>query len=199
MNSREKILSAVIANQPELVSLPDLSFLETNTPGSLDQFTTVLKAVGGFVHHVSSYDEVINNLLAANGENKKIISAVTQLAAYYNEEYFTNPQIVDMQDIDVAIFKGRFGVAENGAVWITDQEMRQRALPFICQHLAIILDADSIVPTMHDAYRVISDITYNFATFIAGPSKTADIEQSLVIGAHGPRSLTVFVMSNSEK
>src|ERR1700733_10873596 len=108
MNSREKILSAVIANQPELVSLPDLSFLETNTPGSLDQFTTVLKAVGGFVHHVNSYNEVINNLLAANGENKKIISAVTQLAAYYNEEYFTNPQIVDMQDIDVAIFKGRF-------------------------------------------------------------------------------------------
>jgi L-lactate dehydrogenase complex protein LldG len=199
MNSREKILSAVIANQPELVSLPDLSFFETNTPGSLDQFTTVLKAVGGFVHHVNSYDEVIDILLAVNGENKKIISTIAQLAAYYNEEYFTAPQTADMQDVDVAILKGRFGVAENGAVWITDQEMRQRALPFICQHLAIIIDADSIVPTMHAAYRLISDITYNFATFIAGPSKTADIEQSLVIGAHGPRSMTVFVMSNNEK
>jgi L-lactate dehydrogenase complex protein LldG len=199
MNSRGKILSAVIANQPELVSLPDLSFFETNTPGSLDQFTTVLKAVGGFVHHVNSYDEVIDILLAVNGKNKKIISTVTQLPAYYNEAYFTNPQTADMQDVDVAILKGRFGVAENGAVWITDQEMRQRALPFICQHLAIIIDADSIVPTMHAAYRLISDITYNFATFIAGPSKTADIEQSLVIGAHGPRSMTVFVMSNNEK
>jgi L-lactate dehydrogenase complex protein LldG len=199
MNSREKILSAVIANQPELVPLPDLSSFETNTPGSLDQFATILKAVGGFVHHVNSYDEVIDILLAANGENKKIISTVAQLAAYYNEDYFTNPQTADMQDVDVAILKGRFGVAENGAVWITDQEMRQRALPFICQHLAIILDADSIVPTMHAAYRLIGDVTYNFGTFIAGPSKTADIEQSLVIGAHGPRSMTVFVMGNNEK
>jgi L-lactate dehydrogenase complex protein LldG len=36
--------------------------------------------------------------------------------------------------------------------------------------------------------------SYGFATFIAGPSKTADIEQSLVLGAHGPRSLIVFLI-----
>ncbi|MDB5026148.1 MAG: lactate utilization protein [Mucilaginibacter sp.] len=198
MNSREKILSAVIANQPELVPLPELSSFERNASGCSDKFVAMLKSVGGFFYYVSSYDEIINILLSVNGENKKIISTVTELTAYYSEEFLNNPQISNIHDIDVAVLKGRFGVAENGAIWLTDQEMRQRALPFICQHLAVILNADSIIPTMHEAYELISKVTYDFATFIAGPSKTADIEQSLVIGAHGPRSMTVFVMINDQ-
>jgi len=60
---------------------------------------------------------------------------------------------------------------------------------------AVIINADAIVPTMHHAYERTSATNYGFGTFIAGPSKTADIEQSLVIGAHGPRSMTVFVIN----
>jgi L-lactate dehydrogenase complex protein LldG len=41
-----------------------------------------------------------------------------------------------------------------------------------------------IVPTMHEAYRQINIAEEGWGAFIAGPSKTADIEQSLVIGAH---------------
>ena len=47
---------------------------------------------------------------------------------------------------------------------------------------------------MHEAYDLIGDKDYGFATFIAGPSKTADIEQSLVLGAHGPKTMTVFLL-----
>jgi L-lactate dehydrogenase complex protein LldG len=62
-----------------------------------------------------------------------------------------------------------------------------------------VLDKENIVANMHAAYDRIAEYTssggsYGFATFIAGPSKTADIEQSLVLGAHGPRSLTVFLL-----
>ena len=196
MNSREKILSAVIANQPDLVQLPDLSSFERNAPGSLEKFAEVLKLVGGLVYYVSSYAEVGKTLLSIHGENKKIISAVNEVAAYYDNEFLIAAKTADMQDVDIAILKGRFGVAENGAVWVTEKEMRQRALPFICQHLAVIVDGDNIVATMHDAYDLISKTDYDFGSFIAGPSKTADIEQSLVIGAHGPRSMSVFVMRN---
>jgi len=43
------------------------------------------------------------------------------------------------------------------------------------------------VATMDDTYDIIADADYNFGTFIAGPSKTTNIEQSLVLGAHGPK------------
>jgi len=93
------------------------------------------------------------------------------------------------------------------ALWkvVTDQEvelqcvvirnqMHNRLLPFICQHLILIIEKKNIVATMHQAYQKIDIAREGFGVFIAGPSKTADIEQSLVIGAHGPRSLTVYLV-----
>jgi L-lactate dehydrogenase complex protein LldG len=57
-----------------------------------------------------------------------------------------------------------------------------------------VITPDAIVPTLHEAYEKISDNAYGFGVFIAGPSKTADIEQSLVLGAHGPKTMTVFIL-----
>jgi L-lactate dehydrogenase complex protein LldG len=47
---------------------------------------------------------------------------------------------------------------------------------------------------MHEVYQKINVAEPGYGVFVAGPSKTADIEQSLVIGAHGPRSMVVFLM-----
>ncbi len=99
-----------------------------------------------------------------------------------------------LENIEVAILKAVFGVAENGSVWITDEQMRIRALPFICQHLSVVLNKTDFVNNMHEAYRQIGNNSYDFGVFIAGPSKTADIEQSLVLGAHGPKTMTVFIL-----
>jgi L-lactate dehydrogenase complex protein LldG len=100
-----------------------------------------------------------------------------------------------LENVDLAILRAHFGVAENGACWMTEDQMIERALPFITQHLALVLRRDAMVADMHAAYELIAAAgDYGFATFIAGPSKTADIEQSLVLGAHGPRSLIVFLL-----
>jgi len=98
-------------------------------------------------------------------------------------------------DIEVAIIKAHFSVAENGAVWLTEEVMGQRIIPYICQHLAVIVYAESIVPTLHEAYEKIGTGDYGFGGFIGGPSKTADIEQALVLGAHGPLTMTVFIIN----
>ena len=91
-------------------------------------------------------------------------------------------------------FWGEFAVAENGAVWVPDQRMKHRVASFITQHLALIVPGDQIVHNMHQAYDRLNFEATGFGVFISGPSKTADIEPSLVIGAHGARSLTVFLL-----
>ena len=98
----------------------------------------------------------------------------------------------DLESVDWAVLPGQFGVAENGAIWVTDAGLKHRAIYFIVQHLALVLPSDQIVHQMHEAYGRASVGSSSLGVFISGPSKTADIEQSLVIGAHGPRSLTVI-------
>jgi L-lactate dehydrogenase complex protein LldG len=101
-----------------------------------------------------------------------------------------------LEDIDFALLPAQFGVAESGAVWMTDEHLKHRTLPFIVQHLGIVIATDSIVDTMNHAYRQVKFSGRGFGMFLAGPSKTADIEQSLVIGAHGPRSHVVFLVDS---
>jgi L-lactate dehydrogenase complex protein LldG len=101
---------------------------------------------------------------------------------------------LSLENLEVAVIRGIFGVAENSAIWVTDASVKIRVLPFICQHLVVVLDRNDILNNMHEAYARIGNDGYGFGVFIAGPSKTADIEQSLVLGAHGPRSMTVFLM-----
>jgi L-lactate dehydrogenase complex protein LldG len=100
-----------------------------------------------------------------------------------------------LEPVHKAFIKAGIGVAENGAVWVKESQMINRLLPFICQHLVIVLEKEKLVSTMHHAYQKINSFEEGFGVFIAGPSKTADIEQSLVIGAHGARSLTVYLLN----
>ena len=98
---------------------------------------------------------------------------------------------LSLAEVEVLEIDGAFGVAENGAIWLTEEALPHRVAPFICQHL--VIHVQKIVPNMHEAYEELTHQTTGFGLFLAGPSKTADIEQSLVIGAHGARSLTVVI------
>ena len=102
----------------------------------------------------------------------------------------------DLKNIDLAIVKGNFVVAENGAIWMKNEKNRHRALYFIAQNIVIVIDEKELLNNMHEAYEKISFENIGYGVFISGPSKTADIEQSLVIGAHGPKSgYVIFIKS----
>jgi len=196
MSSREKILAAVKANQPDSTALPDLSVFETTAQGSLEKFAEVLTFIGGKIAYVTGYDDIARMIGEQHGNDAKIVTPLRELSKLRTASLDDLSSIHDLHDVDVAILKAHFAVAENGAVWITEHEMVHRVLPFVTQHLAIVIHETDIVPKMHQAYDKIGTMSdYGFGAFIAGPSKTADIEQSLVIGAHGPRSMTVFVIS----
>ncbi|MBL8852321.1 MAG: LUD domain-containing protein [Planctomycetaceae bacterium] len=99
-----------------------------------------------------------------------------------------------LQDVDYVVLAGELAVAENGAVWVSGEGVRHRVLYFLTQHLSLVVPAASLVHNLHEAYARLPVGKAPFGTFISGPSKTADIEQALVIGAHGARSLTVFLV-----
>ena len=99
----------------------------------------------------------------------------------------------NLASLDWTIARGEFLVAENGAIWVEGQSLPHRVMLFIAQYLAIVVSRSQMVDHMHDAYRRIGTPKPGFGIFVSGPSKTADIEQSLVLGAHGCRKLQVFL------
>jgi L-lactate dehydrogenase complex protein LldG len=98
-----------------------------------------------------------------------------------------------LDDVDFALLSGELAIAENAAVWVATDDILVRTLYFLAQHIALVVPAAAIVSNMHEAYSQLDVTRHRFGTFLSGPSKTADIEQSLVIGAHGARSQTVFL------
>jgi L-lactate dehydrogenase complex protein LldG len=97
---------------------------------------------------------------------------------------------------DTAVFvcEAMLGVAENGAVWLPLSRLHARSAVFLATHVIVVLDRTRIVPHLHAAYAAIDVKGEGFGVFVAGPSKTADIEQALVIGAHGAKRLTVLLV-----
>lgn len=193
MSSRESILTAVKQNQPPLSDLPDISMFSITEIDIAAKYTDTFTGIGGQVITVTQI-EAIKEIIPEHFDISKRI--VTTLPALNNiAELISND--VDphsYEDVELAIIEARLAVAENGAVWLTEGAMGQRIIPYICQHLAVVVYESSLVSTMHDAYAKTASEDYGFGGFIGGPSKTADIEQALVLGAHGPLSMTVFLI-----
>lgn len=193
MSSRDKILTAVRNNQPNGYPLPPLISNDHQTSDLVQKFIRTLGNIGGTAIEASNWGEIALYLTENFSGPKRWVNLIPELENMSTASDFEkDPHL--LENVSLSILKGHFGVAENGAVWITDACMGDRALPFICEHLVLVVDANNILSTMHDAYDHIGTSDYNFGTFIAGPSKTADIEQSLVLGAHGPKSLTLFLL-----
>ncbi|HKG07732.1 MAG TPA: LUD domain-containing protein [Pedobacter sp.] len=196
MSSRVEILERVKHNQPEYRALPENNFIvssDTGLPGNIEQFRTVLTNIGGALIEVTTYEEIKQYIHQHYKGSQRIISTLPELQEL-SEQDWKNQDPHSFENVDLAILKAHFGVAENGALWITEDLMQQRVVPFICQQLAIVVNKNEILTTMHEAYFRIGKAEYGFGAFIAGPSKTADIEQSLVLGAHGPKGMTVFLL-----
>lgn len=191
-SSREYILSKIKKNKPEQVSLPDVPVFEPYLQSSLaEHFIDTLKFVGGQVIEADSVavlDTAIKNIYP----DAKVVASNTPLTQLSSIDLTLISRAHELENVDLAILKGELAVAENAAVWISTEHLLHRALPFITQHLVLLVEKSTLVWNMHEAYQKISG-NYGYGVFISGPSKTADIEQSLVVGAHGSRSLTVVL------
>jgi len=194
MSSRVSILEKIKLNQPSEVSkLPNLDVLGQGQSDVLETYKKVLKSIGGDFVEVVNYQEIIDFVKGNYATEKRMITTIPELSEIASTDWFQNDPHT-LENVELTIVKAHFGVAENSALWVTDDILGQRVATFIPQYLAIVVHKKDLVSTMHQAYERIGNQEYGFGTFIAGPSKTADIEQSLVLGAHGARGLVVFLI-----
>ena len=194
MSSREKILSQIKTNQPDYQELNVQFKFNTVYENPYEKFAEILSFVGGKAIEVSSYEEIKNDIRTHYQDVTNIattISALSELADFSLN--VADPH--DLEMLNLAIIEGDFAVAENAAIWVSEKYLPHRALPMITQYLVIVIHKKDILTNMHRAYERVKVNETGFGTFISGPSKTADIEQSLVIGAHGARGLTVYVLN----
>ena len=192
MSSRDDILGAVRGNRPVPVPLPQIPQFDRPDGDLVGLFMDMVGAIGGAAFEAPR-EEVAAKLRDVYPDQTQLASAVPDVVSgTIAMDTVTDPH--DLAHLDLLVCQGILGVAENGAVWVPESQMGHRAAPFLAQHLALLVPRTAIVWSMHEAYARLQVDAEGFGAFIAGPSKTADIEQSLVIGAHGPRSLAVFVV-----
>ncbi len=195
MSARDEILTRVRRSLPQSSPLPSLDRHWIRYEDPFGQFATTLEGVGGVCHRVASAGEATELLQhhAPYRDAGRVCTFVDGVGhSSFDVAAIGDPH--DVEEVDFAILPGEVAVAENAAVWVSTNHLVQRTLYFIAQHVALVVPARRLVHSMHEAYRQIDVRRDSFGTFISGPSKTADIEQSLVIGAHGARSLLVFLI-----
>jgi len=191
---RAEILKSIKANKPEMVALPEIDTKQfSEEVDLLDTFKQHVQLVGGNLLELDNKDNL-------DVEIKKLYPKAEKIVSYLKESNLgdssitasTQPQA--LENVDLAILEGVFGVSENGAVWISEEQFPIRVLPFITKDLVIVLSKTALCENMHEAYKKLANRDKSFGLFLSGPSKTADIEQCLVIGAQGAMSLTIVLV-----
>lgn len=192
--ARRTILEALRAARAPETPAPDLSALGASFPDRAAKLADAVAAVAGSLVRVPDAAALAAEVgaLAQRLGAASVFSAVPGLPGNASLDAVGDPH--GMEGLGLAVLPGAFAVAENGAVWLPTEGLRHRGVFVVAEHLALVVPAAEIVDDMHQAYRRISFPGAGFGTFIAGPSKTADIEQALVIGAHGARTCTVFLV-----
>ncbi|MDH5399247.1 MAG: LUD domain-containing protein [Cyclobacteriaceae bacterium] len=194
MSSREEILKRIKTNRPtlevELKKIPRFPLEGDKT----SRFCAALETNHATVLRVPAGEDFNARWRVLFPKAGRVVSLVKGIEGTYVP---AGGQREHLTSIDLTIIEGVVAIAENGAIWFNEEKMDIRALPFVAEHLLVIINEKDIVANMHEAFDKIS-VDTGFGVFISGPSKTADIEQKLVIGAHGPRSHTVLVVEDQK-
>jgi len=194
MTARDEILGKVREGLPPFTPLPDVraaahSFANpaVNQAG---RFIEAARASGARVTE-STRDDLASLIPELYPDARAVLSSSPSVAG--TMVFSEDPHALG--DTDLFVCEATLGVAENGAVWIPASRVRHRAALFLAANVAILVERYVLVHDLHAAYAAIDVAVDGFGVFVAGPSKTADIEQALVIGAHGPKSLSIILLT----
>ena len=191
MSSKNEILARIRHNTGTRYDMPEIALEAITYTDPISRFADILTQAGGEAIELKEGEDVNEVIRCLFPEAKRIASNLEEITCMtFNPDLLDNPK--DLNGTDVAIVRGEYGVVENAAVWLPKQ-VRHKGLYFISNALVILLDKTKLVHNMHEAYARNEKANYDYGVFMSGPSKTADIEQALVFGAHGPIRVVVIL------
>ena len=191
MTSREYILSQIRGSLRRRVEMPDLTSINpVEYQDRIAKFMETVAQVGGHAVLLEDGADISARLRELYPSARVTASSLPYIDADKDPDMVQDA--AELADVDLGVVEGKVAVAENGCVWVP-QNTKERAVMFISQSLAIIVDRNDIVSNMHEAYRKIEMSGFGYGCFISGPSKTADIAQALVMGAQAAREVTVII------
>ena len=193
---KEEFLKRLRSKQVTPFDMPAIDINPLTFDDVKRKFIETSEAVGGQVIEAAVGDDLNAIIRQAYPNAKRFASNVAGISADINPDSVA--EAADLDGTDVGIVQGALGIAENGCIWVP-QTMKEKAVCFIAENLVILLSSKALVSNMHEAYRRIEMTDYGFGTFISGPSKTADIEQALVMGAQASRSTTIVLIDEDKK
>jgi len=175
----------------------------------LERFAEEFKAVGGVFHHARRMAEAraLLQQLFSEAPGRSIAAADTTglrelLAGLAGESltWVSSRQNAGpaLKFVDIGVTEADALVAQTGSIFLSTATGAGRCLSVLPPHHIVVASADQLVPTLGDALRLIRERydgqPLSYFTLITGPSRTSDIEKVLVLGAHGPRRLSLVLV-----
>jgi L-lactate dehydrogenase complex protein LldG len=197
MSARDDILASIRENRPRATrSLPEVPLFDGDRPAALlAAFKESLERMGGLFLDPPAAGDPLAPVRTKIAGAKVVCSTVPEIVGNRVIAGVRGPQ--ELADVDFAIVRADFAVAETGCVLLSDSELHVNALAYLAQHLIVLLDPADIVVNIHHAYRRPEFHSRRYASFHTGPSATADIEGVLIHGAQGVRSLSVLPLAKT--
>jgi len=191
--TNRKGIKAGLGYKEHFHTLPEVSGFPDEGEPVLPYFRKQLEAMGGRSFEVADAAAARAKVAELFPTAKVVCSAAPEVPGTRRIHDVRDPH--ELNDVDVGVVRSPLGVAEAGAIWLTQGELIVNALAVLSQHLVVLLDPVAIVDTMHDAYGQIDLTASPYGVFLAGPSATGDIEGVIIHGAQGARSLTVLFLA----
>ncbi|HSH49200.1 MAG TPA: lactate utilization protein C [Halomonas sp.] len=215
MSARDAILKRLRERADGALSAPDSDFAVVTGRGwsreaRLERFERWIGSVHGEVVHAAEegWTDVLAKVLADKGVRRLALGkrhpvAVEARRALVNAEV----ELVDVDrdieqwqreqfdDVDAGLTSTRGAIAETGSLWLWPTPDEPRLISLVPPLHIAVLDAGALEDTFFDVIEThgwANGMPTN-ALLISGPSKTADIEQTLAYGVHGPRELVVII------
>jgi L-lactate utilization protein LutC len=130
-------------------------------------------------------------LEAVSGDAAVFCPAITELEKSISIS--ESIRTMDYRNAAVVVEEALAGVAETGTIVVRDSHDKPIQASMLCEHYVAILNCEQIFDTFENLFASFGHLPPHLS-LITGPSRTADIEKTLVMGMHGPARVSIMIV-----